>query len=146
MTEFQDLENGSTLRKENIDLSKHAISSLFSGQFCFVGTPKQNELNCPCVRNRHLNTGTVPSDILRVGLPQSFADFLQLFPPLRLRLRAVQALPLPLPVSGVAAAAALLGQVDEVDVAALAGRLVNRCQMDAFSYEVQPWCSALFFR
>jgi hypothetical protein len=26
----------------------------------------------------------VPGDILRVGLPQGFADFLQLFPPLRL--------------------------------------------------------------
>ena len=89
----------------------------------------------------------VPGDILRVRLPQSFADFLQLFPPLCLRLRTVQALPLPLlPVRGVVAAAALLGQVDEVDVAALAGRLVHRCQMDAFRYEVQPWCSALFFR
>ncbi len=82
-----------------------------------------------------------------MGLPQSFADFLQLFPPLRLRLRAVQALPLPLlPVCGVAAAAAFLGQVDEVDVASLAGRLVHRCEMDAFCYEVQSWCRALFFR
>ncbi len=87
----------------------------------------------------------VPGDILRVGLAQSFADFLQLFPALRLRLRAVEALPL-FPVSGVAAAAALLGQVDEVDVAALAGRLVHRCEMDAFRYEVQSWCRALFFR
>jgi hypothetical protein len=90
----------------------------------------------------------VPGDILRVGLPQGFADFLQLLPALRLRLRAVQALSLSLPlhVCGVAAAAALFGQVDEVDVAALAGRLVHRCQMDAFCYEVQPWCRALFFR